>query len=185
MKMKRHLMLLTLCLIVFAVCLTPAAISAKSKTELASGGFFLWLGDPGTAKCVHGEPTGYFPPCTPGTRVTTWRNFTGPVAFGTVDGEAATFIYGVWEIRGSCNLDKNLAGPCWGTFEGEALDGVWEGTWNGNLDFMNFGGDMSFVGHGSGGDVEGLHLKLDAVFEGTGDPYEPMPFTARVFQIRE
>jgi hypothetical protein len=185
LKMKRYMMSLSALLIIAAVCLTPLAINAKSKTRLASGGFFLWLGEPGTANCVHGTPTGYFPPCSPNTKMSLWRNFTGPVLFDNVTGGAAPFISGAWEIRGSCNLDKDLLGPCWGTFEGNALDGKWEGTWNGKLDFAGFGGDMSFVGHGTGGVVDGLHMKMEAVAEGTGDPYAPMPFTARVFKIEE
>ncbi len=186
--MKRYYLSLLLLVIIIAFCLTPVAINAKSKTQLASGGFFLWLGDPGTANCVGGTPTTdppYFPPCSPNTKVTIWRNFTGPVLFDAVTGAAAPFFSGVWEIRGGCNLDKNLDGPCWGTFEGDALGGKWEGTWNGKLDFIGFGGDMSFVGHGTGGDVEGLHMKMEAAVEGTGDPYAPMPFTARVYKIQE
>ena len=178
-------MILSLCLIFFAVCLTPAAINAKSKAEFASGNFYLWLDEPGTAKCVNGMPTGYFPPCSENTKVTLWRDFTGPVFFGGVTGDASPFFEGAWEIRGGCNLNYDLMGPCWGTFEGNALGGVWEGTWNGKLDFTGFGGNMRFVGHGTGGGVEGLHMKMEGAVEGSGDPTAPMPFTARVFKIEE
>lgn len=168
------------------LALSPVAMKAKSKTQLASGGFFIGLSEPGTANCVGGTPSGlFFPPCSPGTKVTIWRNFVGLLPFGNVTGEAARFFSGAWVSRGSCNLDENLAGPCWGTFEGDALDGKWEGTWNGKLDFSRFGGNLSLVGHGSGGSVEGLQMRMEAAMEGTGDPYAPMPFTARVFKIEE
>ena len=183
--MIRHVMSLLLLLIILAVCLIPASINAKTKDESASGGFYLWLGDPGTAKCVKGTPTGYFPPCSEDTKVTIWRDFIGPVEFTGVSGDAAPFFDGIWEIRGDCSLNEDLIGPCGGTFEGAALGGVWEGTWNGKLDFSGFGGNMRFVGYGSGGGVEGLHMKMEAVVEGSGDPYAPMPFTARVFKIEE
>jgi hypothetical protein len=184
-EMKRTLMSSLLILAVIVLCLTSVVIKAKSKTELAGGDLYLWLSEPGTANCVGGTPTGTFPPCSPNTKVTIWRNYVGPVIIDKVTGDAAPFFSGTWVSRGSCNLDENLAGPCWGTFEGEALGGKWEGTWNGKLDFVGFGGDLSFVGHGSRGGVEGLHMKMEAAVEGTGDPYAPLPFTARVFKVEE
>jgi hypothetical protein len=155
----------------------------RSKSELASGGIVLGLSSVGSARCVDGTATGSFPPCTPGTHVTLWRNFAGRVVFVGVAGEAAEYVTGVWQVRGSCNLDENLSGPCWGAFQGTALDGMWEGTWNGNLDFAVFGGYLNFVGHGSGGSLDGLHLKLEAASTGAGSEIAPMPFTVRVFQL--
>jgi hypothetical protein len=167
------------------LCTAPTAVAGKSNTQLATGGFFLGLTSVGTATCVKGAPTEWFPPCTPGTHATIWRNYAGTMRFAAVGGDAASFFTESWVIRGSCNLDDNLVGPCWGTFQGTALGGTWEGTWNGKLDFVHFGGELRFVGHGSGGGVEGLHLKLEAASEGTENEYAPMPFTARVFSLKE
>jgi hypothetical protein len=187
--MKRNLIGLLILLALVGVFLAPVTLEAKSKTQYAAGGLFLWLGSPGTAICVGGTPTGTFPPCSEGTRMSIWRDYDGPVWFGDVTGSAASFITGTyespWISHGACNLDRNLAGPCWGTFEGSALGGQWEGTWDGVLDFVNFGGEVRFVGYGTGGGVEGLHLMLEAVAEGGGDPNEPMPFTARVFKVQD
>jgi hypothetical protein len=167
------------------LCTAPTAVAEKPNTQLASGGFFLGLTDVGTAICVDGTPTEWFPPCTPGTHTTIWRNYAGPMQFAAVSGDAASYFTGTWVIRGDCNLDENLVGPCWGTFQGAALDGTWEGTWNGKLDFVLFGGELSFVGHGTGGAVEGLHMKLEAASEGSADEYAPMLFTARIFSVQE
>jgi len=181
--MKRNLIGLLLLLAVAGAFLTPVVVQGKSKTQYASGGLFLWLSDAGTAICVGGTPTAWFPPCDyPGTRESIWRDFVGPVWFEEVTGNAATYFTGTWEIRGNCNLDQNLAGPCWGTFEGAAQGGKWEGTWNGRLDFISFGADLSFVGYGTGGSVEGLHMMLEAAAE-TGSETAPIPFTARVFKV--
>ncbi len=181
--MKRYLMTLSLLLVGVAICLAPVTANANPKAQLASGGFYIWLSEPGEATCVGGSPTGSFPPCTPGTKEIIWRNYVGLFSFGGVTGDAAPFFSGAWLSPGNCNLDENLAGHCWGTFEGNVLDGKWEGTWNGKLDFIHFGGDLRFVGHGSGGSLGGLHMTIEATGEGTGDPYAAMPFTARVFKI--
>jgi hypothetical protein len=181
---KRHVMGLVLLFAVAAICLAPVAVQGRPSTRLASGGFYLGLSDPGTATCVGGTPTGWFPPCTPGTHVSIWRRFVGPVVFDTVTGDAAPYFTGAWTIRGSCNLKENLVGPCWGTFAGDALDGKWEGTWNGKLDFTSFGGELSFAGHGTGGSVDGLQMRMEAA-SGGGSEYAPMPFTARVFKVGE
>lgn len=182
--MMRKMTLLLVCAAVGAFYAAPA-LTGKANSQSASGDFFLGLTNAGTATCVNGAPTGGFPPCTAGTHNTIWRDFAGPMPFAAVSGDAAPFLYGTWVIRGNCNLDENLVGACWGTFAGTALGGAWEGTWNGNLDFVLFGGELRFVGHGAGGGVEGLHLKLEAFSEGSADEYAPMSFTARVFSVKE
>jgi len=179
-------MSLLLLLTVVAISLAPVAINAKPNTQFATGGLIIGLSEPGTANCIGGTPSGwFFPPCSLGTKLTIWRNFVGPHGLDNVTGGAAPFLPETWVVRGSCNLDENLTGPCWGTFEGDALGGKWEGTLNGKLDFTRFGGYLNFVGHGSGGGVEGLHMKLEAAMEDAGDPAAPMPFTARVYKIEE
>jgi hypothetical protein len=161
----------------------PNAVAQKPNTQLANGSFVLGLTDAGEVTCVGGTPTGWFPPCTPETHIAVWRNYTGAIFFVAVEGEAAPFLAGTWTVQGNCNLDENLVGPCWGTFQGSALDGTWDGTWSGTLDFVRFGGELRFVGHGTGGGVQRLHLRLDGASEGSADEYAPMPFTARVFRV--
>ena len=180
----RKLSFLPAVAVVAALCTAPA-VAGKADSQLASGGFFLWLTDAGTATCVNGTRTAWFPPCSPGTHNSIWRNFVGAMQFAGVDGDAASFFTGIWAMPGNCNLDENLVGACWGTFQGEALGGTWEGTWSGKLDFVRFGGDLRFVGLGTGGGVEGLHVNVEAVGEGSADEYAPMPFTARVFNVEQ
>ena len=182
--MMRKMTFLLVFVAVAALCTAPA-VAGKANAKLASGGFFLGLTDVGTATCVNGTPTEWFPPCTAGTHNTIWRHYAGMMQFAAVGGGAAPFFTGIWVIPGNCNLDENLVGAWWGTFQGSALGGTWEGSWDGKLDFVRFGGELRFVGYGTGGGVDGLHLKLEAASEGSADEYVPMPFTARVFSVKE
>lgn len=181
--MMRKTTLLLVCAL--GAASTAPAVAGNVHSQVASGDFFLGLTNVGEATCVDGTPTGWFPPCSAGTHRTIWRDYAGTMQFAAVAGDAAPFLYGTWVIRGNCNLDENLVGACWGTFAGTASGGTWEGTWTGNLDFVLFGGELHFIGHGTGGGVEGLHLKLDAFSEGSADEYAPMSFTARVFSVEE
>jgi hypothetical protein len=152
----------------------------------ASGNMYIGLVDPGHVTCIGGEATGSFPPCSPGTQRVVWRDFIGTLMLQDLTGEAAPYLVSTMFTPSNCNLDANYRGPCWGTFHGsDAAIGTWEGSWTGMLDFATFGASLSMVGTGSGGMVEGLHLRIEAFVEGTGDPYAPTPFTARVFQVRE
>lgn len=182
--MMRKITLLWPCAAFVVLCTAPTG-AQNPNTQVASGGFFLGLTDAGTATCVNGDPTEWFPPCTPAAHNSIWRDYDGVMQFVAVDGDAAPFFTGTWVIHGNCNLDQNLVGACWGTFEGAALGGAWHGTWNGTLDFVRFGGELQFVGHGTGGGVEGLHLHLEAASEGSLNEYAPMLFTARVFSVEE
>lgn len=181
--MTRRLILLSTFATFALFYAAPTAVAQKTDTQLASGSFVLGLTDAGEAACMEGTPTGSFPPCTPETHISIWHNYSGVILFVAVAGEAAPFVAGTWTVQGNCNLNENLVGPCWGTFQGSALDGTWHGTWSGTLDFVRFGGELRFVGHGAGGGVQGLHLKLDAASEGSADEYAPMPFTVRVFRV--
>ena len=146
----------------------------------ATGGMFITLADPGGTMCIGGQPSGVaWPPCSPDTKQIVWRDFTAPLYLVNVTGSAAAQVAGTIQARGNCNLDGSYEGSCWGTFELTALSGTWDGSWSGTLGIMAGAADLNFVGHGSGGDLEGLHLKLE-VFSAGGNPYDPVPFTARV-----
>ena len=162
-------------------CLIPLMLQAQSNTLVATGGMFITLDDPGGAMCIGGQPSGVpFPLCSYDTKQIVWRDFSAPLILVGVTGTAAAQVAGIIQARGNCNLDGNYEGPCWGTFELTALGGTWEGSWSGTLGIMAGAADLSFVGRGSGGDLGGLHLKLDA-FSAGGSPYDPVPFTARVY----
>lgn len=183
--MKRAVVLAALLLV---VGVSLSAIPAeKPRAALATGGLYIWLADPGTATCIGGTPTGSFPPCSPGTRRILWRHFVGTFAFGNVTGPGAQYLPVMpaqFLAPGSCNLDGRYRGHCWGTFEGPGTgSGTWEGAWSGWIDFVAFGGDLSLVGHGSGSvEMDGAQLKIDSASPGTGNPYDPMPFTARILK---
>ena len=62
------------------------------------------------------------------------------------------------------NLDSQLTGTCWGTFEWN-LSGEekWKGFWNGKFDLKNYIGSYHSTGHGQGGSLKGLKFKMDSV----------------------
>lgn len=119
--------------------------------------------DPGTITCIGGEPAGPF--CTPGTLRTHIRGQVVTAIYNNVQGEAAVLIDGMNTITANCNLDDSLKGPCWGTFSWmiPGAGGHWDGTWNGQFDLLNDTSSYSAVAQGSGGDLDGLQLKVEAV----------------------
>ncbi len=166
-----------------AIFLTASAGATDNPKFLAATGKETIVGiQPGEVKCAGGVPTGQhfpFPECSPGTNRTLVRGEVDSTVLTDVTGTgAAVFQGGTSRIVVNCNLDANLRGPCWGTFElivpGQ---GIWEGSWNGIFDLVNFVGSYSVVGHGSGEQLDGLQMKYDAVYNGA-TPYAT--FTARI-----
>ena len=64
----------------------------------------------------------------------------------------------------NCNLDENLQGECWGAFElDSSAGGQWKGTWSGKFDLIHYISVVSIVGHGEGGAIDGLQMKMDVM----------------------
>jgi len=171
-------------LIVIVVGLGLVAATAHAggpNAALATGDLFIGLLDIGELTCIGGEPVpDAFPPCTPDTRHVIWRHHTGILMMANLTGEAAPFVPATVQTDGNCNLSEVWEGPCWGTFEAVWLGGTWAGTYSGTLDFIGFAGDLKFVGHGTGGEIDGMQMKIEAESGPTGDPTAPMPFVVRV-----
>jgi hypothetical protein len=161
----------------------PLVLQGQSNSQVAAGDMFITLSDPGSVTCIRGLPTGSFPLCSPDTTQIVWRDFSAPLILVNVTGTAAAQVAGIIAAQGNCNLDESYAGPCWGTFELATPGGSWEGSWSGRLGIMAGAADLSFVGRGASGDLEGLHLRLEA-FSAGGSPYDPVPFTARVYRVQ-
>jgi hypothetical protein len=165
------------------VFLSVSAGAVDHSKFLAAAGKETIVGiQPGEVKCAGGVPTGqHFPnrECSPETNRTLVRGEVDSTILTDVTGTAAAMLSGgTNRIVVNCNLDRNLKGECWGTFELTVPgQGKWEGSWNGPIDLVNFIGSFSFVGHGSGGQLDGLQMKYDEVYDGT-TPYAV--FTARV-----
>jgi len=124
----------------------------------------------GHAICAGGVPTGgSYPYCTEGTNQTVVRGEVDTSVLTDVTGSGAAMLTGATTtFVSNCNLDRNLQGPCWGTFEMTVPgQGKWEGTWQGPFDFVRFAASYSMVGHGSGGQLEGKQLKYEAFTDGT------------------
>jgi hypothetical protein len=128
------------------------AIGAPPKpTKAVAGGTETMLGPwmPG-----HGT-------IMPGGQIRGWKaqyqdNLIGP---------AADLASGVGPVTMNCNLDENLTGPCWGTFEFTNSKGTWEGAWEGTFNFVTGAGSYAAEGHGRGG-LEGMFLQNDVVYPG-------------------
>jgi hypothetical protein len=148
-----------------------AADKGSSKLLMATGQLYqeTYL-DPGRVKCIGGifDPTTGW--CSPGTQWTLTRDTRSLWGYGDVSGSAAPMFQGPLNSVTSCNLDENLRGECWGTFEWDILaGGKWKGIWVGKFDLLNYIGAYSAVGHGHGGAIDGLQMKLDAMSPG-GSP---------------
>lgn len=174
-------------LAVGAVLVATAVQAANPNARLATGNLYIGLLDPGRVTCIGGEPTppGTFPLCTPETKRVVWRDHVGVMSMDAVSGPAAPWVPPVIQSLGNCNLDRLWDGPCWGTFEAEWLGGTWAGTYSGSLDFVGFAGNLKFVGHGNGGEIDGMQIFIEAACGPTGDPYAPMPFVVRVQKVDE
>jgi hypothetical protein len=134
----------------------------------------------GQAICAGGVPTGgSYPYCSEGTNQTLVRGERDFSILTDVTGSGAAMLSGATNTYVSnCNLDRNLQGPCWGTFEMIVPgQGEWEGTWQGFFDFVHFAASYSLVGNGSGRELEGKQMKYEAVTDGT--TYYAV-FTARI-----
>jgi hypothetical protein len=84
-----------------------------------------------------------------------------------LEGSAASLFGTSLTATVNCNLDENLTGPCWGTFDWPALDGErWKGIWHGQFNLATFAGSYEAVGHGRGGRIDGLKMKSSAVYPG-------------------
>ena len=125
----------------------------------------------GEVRCLGGEPTGDFPQlCTEGTKRIFVRGLTETSLVVATTGDRPELMTGGNVIIANCNLDSSYAGNCWGTFTITLDDevGVWEGSWNGQFDFLEGTSSYSAVGNGTSGDVEGMHTKYDAAASGEG-----------------
>ncbi len=173
------------CLLAAAVAL-PILGSAGDKNNAnflaATGKDMIISAIPGQVICAGGVPTGQHYPfreCSEGTNRTVVRGEVETTILSDVTGTGAAFLAGTTNTMVvNCNLDSALKGPCWGTFEMTVPgQGKWEGTWQGNMDLVNFVGSYSMVAQGSGDRLEGKQMRYEAIYDGT--TYSAV-FTARI-----
>jgi hypothetical protein len=126
-------------------------------------------GSTGTITCVGGQPTGLpFPFCTPETKKILIRGAIRFFNYQELAGPAAAMFAGASKFVLNCNWDQNYQGPCWGTFEWPiaTMGGKWEGNFSGEIDLLKAYVNASAVGHGNGGDLDGLQMKYDILYPG-------------------
>jgi hypothetical protein len=130
-------------------------------------------GSNGTITCIGGQPTGLpFPWCTPETKRIQVRGAIRFFNYQELAGPAAALFAGTPQYVFNCNWDQNYSGPCWGTFEWPvaAKGGKWEGNFAGEIDLLKGFVIAVTIGHGNGGDLDGLQMKYDILYPG-GVPY--------------
>ncbi len=180
--MRKYVLTSLLALAVAFPILGSAGDKNKANFLAATGKDTIIGAVPGQVICAGGVPTGQHYPyreCSEGTNQTVVRGEVETTILTDVAGTGAALLTGATNTMVvNCNFDRNLQGPCWGTFEMTVPgQGKWEGTWQGNLDMVTFVGSYSMVGHGSGGPLEGKQLKYEAIWDGT--TYYAV-FTARI-----
>lgn len=156
--MKARVLILMLVLLFLASAVSSEASGHKKFLSATGQEFLLNVINPGQVTCVGG-------PCGPGSHM----KLRGRIAeFNDVlEGPAGELLTGVVSITMACNLDENMTGPCWGTFELPLSDReVWEGIWYGEFNLATFAGNYTAIGHGHGGRLHGLMMKSDVDYPG-------------------
>ncbi len=163
-------MLLTL--VLCAVALAPAvALAQPSPKVLVATGrddpAATQVVNPGTLICAGGQPSGAL--CSPGTQRIFFWNLVQTIGYTEITGTAAAMFRGKATIVTHCNLDASYFGHCWGTFEWPApeLNGKWEGSWTGVMDYAANANSLTGTAYGTGGQLEGLEMKFEKVYPGT------------------
>ena len=97
----------------------------------------------------------------PGAKIRGWATQYQEVLIGP----AGDLASGQLDCTMNCNLDDNLTGPCWGTFEITNSEGTWQGTYNGTFNFETGAGYYKAKGRGQGG-LKGMVLVNEVVYPG-------------------
>ncbi len=157
-----------------AVTIRLSAIEIFDPQDMLGGGPVGRFRDTGTLSCPGGQPTGNpLQPCSPDSLIHL-REVTGTARF--VSESPLLCGWFSWEMN--ANFDATGAGRAWGKFRID-LDagGTWEGSWTNDRSRIVDGrqwwvGRAVFVGRGTGGGVEGMHLR----FTEAATTYTLLPF---------
>ena len=153
---------------------------------------FAVFADWGEYMCPGGESSGlpYGPPmaggtlapCSPGSN---FHMRDREMVFNVEDiqpTEVAPLVEGLqtllvnwnwrYEAASADETEHLYSGPMWGTFKVVLDDGTWEGTMTGNWDGVNRTANWNFVGHGNGGDINGMQIKIEFAGGAWGGPIQ-------------
>jgi hypothetical protein len=144
----------------------PGSLWAQGNKKAITGTGFLGYVEATVApqiRCAGGAVAGpTFPYCTPDTKRILGRDeeqIWEAVGFAS---PAAELLDGPITFEVNCNFNPAYRGPCWGKFTWEAAGGVWEGQWvSPVMDLMTYESEISMVGFGTGGAIDGKQLKVD------------------------
>lgn len=164
-----------------AMLLSTSTVAKDNPNFLIATGkeTTVGLAEPGKTTCIGGQTLGPLA-CGPGTQRVVVRDMVVLSVLHDVAGAGAAYLEGgTNQFTVNCNLDGDYQGHCWGTFEITipGKGGSWEGSWGGTFDFAGNSEHLQAIGHGTGGDLDGLQLNYDYLNPG-GLGYGL--FTARV-----
>ncbi|MBI4903963.1 MAG: hypothetical protein HY820_10030 [Acidobacteria bacterium] len=141
-----------------ALLLVALGVNAKTTFLYATGTLVPLPGlEEGVVNCQGAvQPAlNIFDPC-PGVRGT----IRGRIAKGLMV-SAEPRLNGPISIVSNINFGPDRKGNMWGTFELSSGGGVIEGSYTGDIDLSTLAISYKMVGHGRGGTVDGLQLKVE------------------------
>lgn len=192
---NRTKLLLFSTILVFLLVLAGGNLLAQKKAIFFQGeSVFIGLPDCGVYTCPGGEPNtacygiDTLMPCYSNfhmrDRVMVFDQSTEDMDVKLLFEGITTMIVN-WNWRVDEIWDASsppmiiYSGPMWATFT-TVLDagGTWEGTATGYWDGLGFTGTWDFVGHGTGGAVDGMQLKMTS----SGGAFTPNDAQGRILR---
>jgi hypothetical protein len=171
MKLSRSFQFVLLAALSLALLAGTPASAKATFTPIEGIVTFVETVQEGTLKCIGGQPSGSWPPCTAGKaqiRNAIGKYYGDYTDFPQLSGPATFF----W----NANFDADGKGFAWGTWRSELPDGtVVEGTFT-NSHTRWFGPSAGKSrGRVTEGPLEGVHLFMTA-------SYEAFPISPTVFE---
>jgi hypothetical protein len=154
--------------LVFAAA--PGLLLAGQFHSLSGNGLLGWVATttPPYVMCVGGTQTSEtLPYCSAETQRILGFSEQQLWWPESLAGSGSDLLTGPITFEVNCSFDPAYRGPCWGTFSWEVPGGTWKGHWTApTMDLATFESEIHMEGVGEGGDIDGVHLKLD----GTSNP---------------
>ncbi len=149
--------------VVILALVAPVAASGEGPRAVNGKvllGFTAEVGLP-VITCVGGLPS--VPYCDSNTTQVLGRLEVQTWTPASLSRSVAKFLNGPITFVVNCDLNAQFRGPCWGTFEWKVPGvGTWTGFWTAPImDLLTYESQLSMVGVGSGGEINGRHLELD------------------------
>jgi hypothetical protein len=162
MKLTRSFQFLILAAISLALLAGTPAYSKATFTPIEGVAYMMGLPTGGTVKCIGGEPTGFWPPCTPGSKaqlrnvVVEFEQYVP--AYPALNGPRTCIL--------NANFDASGKGHAWGTWRAEHADGsISEGVFTNSITGWFAPAVGKALGRVTEGPLDGLHVFLTLTYD--------------------